>query len=68
MEEEWENIINRYLDDYQPRLIRNHQVFNEYAMEVPRDTIYYIKPYFSDKVTMSFSFDSKRKRKRCINI
>ena len=41
---------------------------SEYAMEVPRDTIYYIKPCFSDKVTLSFSFDSKRKRKRCINI
>lgn len=43
-------------------------IFTEYAMEVPRDTIYYIKPFFSDKVTMNFSFDSKRKRKRCINI
>ena len=50
------------------RRTQRTNIFTEYAMEVPRDTIYYIKPSFSDKVTMSFSFDSKRKRKRCINI
>ena len=50
------------------RRYENNLFTSEYAMEVPRDTIYYIKPCFSDKVTLSFSFDSKRKRKRCINI
>ena len=50
------------------RRTQRTNIFTEYPMEVPRDTIYYIKPCFSDKVTMSFSFDSKRKRKRCINI
>ena len=50
------------------RRYENNLFRSEYAMEVPRDTIYYIKPFFSDKVTLSFSFDSKRKRKRCINI
>ena len=50
------------------RRYENNLFRSEYAMEVPRDTIYYIKPCFSDKVTLSFSFDSKRKRKRCINI
>jgi hypothetical protein len=65
MGEEWENIISRYLDDYRPRLIRN-QVSNEFAMEASRDTICYIKPMYAESVDLSF--DSKRKRKRCINI
>lgn len=65
MDEEWESIISRYLDDYQPRLIRN-QVFNEFAMEAHRDTIYYIKPVYTKSVDLSI--DLKRKRKRCINI
>lgn len=50
------------------RRTQRTNIFTEYPMEEVRDTIYYIKPFFSDKVTMSFSFDSKRKRKRCINI
>lgn len=65
MDEEWENIINRYLDNHQPRLIRN-QVFNEFAMETTRDTICYIKPMYTKSVDLSI--DLKRKRKRCINI
>ena len=35
---------------------------SEYAMEVPRDTIYYIKPCFSNKIKMEFSFKPKYKR------
>lgn len=65
MDEEWESIISRYLDDYQPRLIRN-QVFNEFAMEATGDTICYIKPMYAKSVDLSI--DLKRKRKRCINI
>ena len=44
------------------RRTQRTNIFTEYAMEVPRDTIYYIKPFFSDKVTMSFSFKPKYKR------
>lgn len=44
------------------RRTQRTNIFTEYAMEVPRDTIYYIKPYFSDKVTMSFSFKPKYRR------
>ena len=65
MGEEWESIINRYLDNYQPRLIRN-QIFNEYAMEASKDTICYIKPMYAENIDLSF--DLKRRRKRCINI
>ena len=65
MDEEWESIINRYLDNYQPRLIRN-QIFNEYAMEASKDTICYIKPMYAENIDLSF--DLKRRRKRCINI
>ena len=65
MDEEWENIINRYLGEHEPRLIRN-QVFNEFAMETHRDTIRYIKPAYAENIELSF--DLKRKRKRCINI
>lgn len=62
MDEEWESIISRYLDDYQPRLIRN-QVFNEFAIEVPRDAIYSMHAENID-----LTIDLKRKKKRCINI
>ena len=65
MDEEWENIINRYLDNYQPRLIRN-QIFSEFAMEASGDTICYIKPTYAESIDLNF--DLKRKRKRCINI
>jgi hypothetical protein len=44
------------------RRYENNLFTSEYAMEVPRDTIYYIKPCFSDKVTLSFSFKPKYKR------
>ena len=44
------------------RRYENNLFTSEYAMEVPRDTIYYIKPFFSDKVTLSFSFKPKYKR------
>lgn len=44
------------------RRTQRTNIFTEYAMEVPRDTIYYIKPFFSDKVTLSFSFKPKYKR------
>ncbi len=44
------------------RRYENSLFTSEYAMEVPRDTIYYIKPFFSDKVTLSFSFKPKYKR------
>lgn len=44
------------------RRTQRTNIFTEYAMEVPRDTIYYIKPFFPDKVTMSFSFKPKYKR------
>ena len=44
------------------RRYENNLFRSEYAMEVPRDTIYYIKPCFSDKVTLSFSFKPKYKR------
>lgn len=44
------------------RRYENNLFTSEYAMEVPRDTIYYIKPSFSDKVTMEFSFKPKYKR------
>lgn len=63
MDEEWESIINRFLDNYQPR---RHQIFSEYAMEASRDTICYIKPTYAENIDLSF--DLKRKRKRCINI
>ena len=44
------------------RRYENNLFTSEYAIEVPRDTIYYIKSFFSDKVTMSFSFKPKYKR------
>lgn len=44
------------------RRYENNLFTSEYAMEVPRDTIYYIKSFFSDKVTTSFSFKPKYKR------
>lgn len=44
------------------RRYENNLFTSEYATEVQRDTIYYIKPYFSDKVTMEFSFKPKYKR------
>ena len=44
------------------RRYENSLFTSEYAMEVPRDTIYYIKPFFSDKVTLSFKFKPKYKR------
>lgn len=34
----------------------------QYTMEMPRDTIYYIKPFFSKEVTFEFSFKPKYKR------
>ena len=44
------------------RRYENNLFTSEYAMEVPRATIYYIKPFFSDKVTLSFKFKPKYKR------
>lgn len=41
---------------------RRTNIFTEYPMEEMRDTIYYIKPFFSDKVKLSFSFKPKYKR------
>lgn len=35
---------------------------SEYAVEDLRDTIYYIKPYFSNEIKMEFSFKPKYKR------
>ena len=67
-EEDFADYVAAIEEDERRRRYENSLFTSEYAMEVPRDTIYYIKPFFSDKVTMSFSFDSKRKRKRCINI
>ena len=67
-EEDFADYVAAIEEDERRWRTQRTNIFTEYAMEVPRDTIYYIKPSFSDKVTMSFSFDSKRKRKRCINI
>ena len=44
------------------RRTQRTNIFTEYPMEEVRDTIYYIKPCFSDKVTLSFSFKPKYKR------
>ena len=44
------------------RRYENNLFTSEYAMEVPRDTIYYIKPCFSDRIKMEFSFKPKYKR------
>ena len=44
------------------RRYENNLFTSEYAMEVPRDTIYYIKPFFSKEVKMKFSFKPKYKR------
>ena len=44
------------------RRTQRTNIFTEYPMEEVRDTIYYIKPFFSDKVTLSFKFKPKHKR------
>ena len=44
------------------RRTQRTNIFTEYPMEEVRDTIYYIKPFFSDKVTLSFKFKPKYKR------
>lgn len=64
-EDGFEAFANAIREQYEERwrTQRTDSLFtSEYAMEVPRDTIYYIKPAFSDKVTMSFSFKPKYKR------
>lgn len=44
------------------RRFENCLFTSEYAMEVPRDTIYYIKPCISNEIKMEFSFKPKYKR------
>lgn len=61
-EEDFADYVAAIEEDERRRRYENSLFTSEYAMEVPRDTIYYIKPFFSDKVTMSFSFKPKYKR------
>jgi uncharacterized protein YdhG (YjbR/CyaY superfamily) len=61
-EEDFADYVAAIEEDERRRRTQRTNIFTEYAMEVPRDTIYYIKPCFSDKVTLSFSFKPKYKR------
>lgn len=47
------------------RRYENSLFTSEYAMEEPHDRIYYIKPFFSDKVEFSFKFEKPKYKRVC---
>ena len=61
-EEDFADFVAAIEEDERRQRTQRINVFAEYAMEVQRDTIYYIKPYFAKEVTMKYGFKPKYKR------
>jgi len=61
-EEDFADYVAAIEEDERRWRTQRTNIFTEYAVEVPRDTIYYIKPCFSNKIKMEFSFKPKYKR------